>query len=303
MADTEACKSEASSEEAPAAAAAATKAEPEEREVYLVVETISDRAARVRSAALPRLWERVRGENPMDACPRLQALVAWQWFSILLAVGLLAWMTYLKFSKAPSWFFQSHTVRRVNLAFGALWLPLVLGVVAFFLTRAVVAHRAKATWTRRRRVLCSLAATQLAISLTNVGVWLGVSVYTAWGCPSLGTRHAAITASFISASSWNAILLLSLIGAHNLLPAELVCVASGRRKNGPLPVVDTPSPTTGSDMASKGTLVLDLPWAVHLPKLLFLWLPDQVVIVLMLLFGLGAIGERVLGQLLLAMAD
>ena len=44
-------------------------------------------------------------------------------------------------------------------------------------------------------------------------------------------------------------------------------------------------------MASKGTLVLDLPWTVHLPKLLFLWLPDQVVIVLMLLFGLGEIGE------------
>ena len=216
-------------------------------------------------------------------------MVAWQWFALWLAMGLLAYLTYLKFKKPPSWFFTSHLVRRLNFGWGAALLPLILGLAAFFLKRAVAAHRAKATWTHRRRALCNLAALQLAVTLVNVGVWLGVSVYCSAGCPSLATRHAASTASFVSASSWNAILLLSLIGAHNLLPAELVWMA--KRLNKLLPVVNPVASSSSSDMASKGALVLDLPWVVHLPKVLLLWMPNQLVITLMLLYGLGAIGE------------
>ncbi|GAB4815923.1 hypothetical protein N2152v2_002969 [Parachlorella kessleri] len=194
-------------------------------------------------------------------------LVLLQRAALLGGTGLLVWELAIKLSEDDRYLIESNSLVYVNITVACLGLLLLLSAGVLYALRIIQANLAGRRWSQRRKRVVILYSVELVLQIINLGCFLGPNAYV-----------LAVPCGWFMLP----LFVLSTVHAHNLTPVgDGTCcgLLKGR----------LPEAAHDGDV-----LVMDLPWLVHLPKLLLLWLPCQVVVILIPLALTGVIGDAVL---------
>lgn len=76
----------------------------------------------------------------------LQALIIGQYASVLLGLGLLAWLVAMRHTQPGSWWFLESTFPAINLALSCLCLAALLAAGCLYVRQCLHAHWQQRKW-------------------------------------------------------------------------------------------------------------------------------------------------------------